>query len=65
RHPDDTLNYAVLGGRAADYPTIRGYIIDAYGRVLDDALTPKEALDEAAIKANADLAAYNSLITSE
>ena len=65
RYSDGTINYAALGGRAADYPAIRTYLVDAYSRVLDDALTPKEALDEAAAKANADLEAYNLLISQE
>ena len=34
RYPDGSINYAALGGRAADYPAIRTYVVDAYRRVL-------------------------------
>lgn len=57
--PDDSLNYAVLGGRAGPFPAIRQIIVETYSRVLDDGLTPQEALDEAAEKANQELADYN------
>lgn len=52
-------NYPVLGGRAGPFPAIRQIIIETYSRVLDDGLTPQEALDEAAAKANLELADYN------
>jgi sn-glycerol 3-phosphate transport system substrate-binding protein len=58
--PDQTPNYAVLGGRAGPFPAIRQAIVDAYPRVLNDGLTPQAALDEAAEKANQQLADYNS-----
>ena len=35
-------------------------IVEAYSRVLDDGLTPQEALDEAAERANEALADYNA-----
>ena len=57
---DGTPNYAVLGGRAGPFPAIRRIIVEAYSRVLDDGLTPQEALDEAAEKANAELENYNA-----
>lgn len=57
---DGTPNYAVLGGRAGPAPAIRQYIVEAYSRVLDDGLTPQEALDEAADRANQELDDYNS-----
>lgn len=53
-------NYAVLGGQAGPFPAIRQLIVDAYSRVLDDGLTPQEALNEAADRANQELADYNS-----
>ncbi len=56
---DGSPNYAVLGGRAGPFPAIRQFIVDAYSRVLDDGLTPQEALDEAAEKANQELSDYN------
>ncbi len=34
--------------------------MQAYSRVLDDGLTPQEALDEAAEKANEELENYNA-----
>jgi sn-glycerol 3-phosphate transport system substrate-binding protein len=58
--PDGSPNYAVLGGRAGPFPAIRRIIVETYSRVLDDGLTPQEALDEAAQKANEELANYNS-----
>ena len=58
--PDGTPNYAVLGGRAGPFPAIRRLIVEAYSRVLDDGLSPQEALDEAAKKANEELANYNA-----
>jgi sn-glycerol 3-phosphate transport system substrate-binding protein len=57
---DGSTNYAVLGGRAGPFPAIRQLVIDAYSRVLDDGLSPQEALDEAAERANQELADYNS-----
>jgi sn-glycerol 3-phosphate transport system substrate-binding protein len=57
---DGSVNYAVLGGRAGPFPAIRQIIVDAYSRVLDDGLTPQEALDEAAELANQELADYNA-----
>ena len=57
---DGSINYAVLGGRAGPFPAIRRLIVDAYSRVLDDGLTPQEALDEAAELANAELENYNA-----
>lgn len=57
---DGSTNYAVLGGRAGPFPAVRRLIVDAYGRVLDDGLTPQEALDEAAGFANEELANYNA-----
>ena len=58
--PDGSTNYAVLGGRAGPFPAIRRIIVETYSRVLDDGLTPQEALDEAAEKANAELENYNA-----
>jgi len=57
---DGSINYAVLGGRAGPFPAIRQMIVDAYSAVLDDGMTPQEALDEAAAKANEELANYNA-----
>ena len=57
---DGNPNYAVLGGRAGPFPAIRRLIVEAYSRVLDDGLTPQEALDEAAEKANEELENYNA-----
>lgn len=57
---DGAPNYAVLGGRAGPFPAIRRIIVQTYSRVLDDGLTAQAALDEAAEKANAELANYNS-----
>lgn len=57
---DGSTNYAVLGGRAGPFPAIRRIIVATYSRVLNDGLTPQEALDEAAEKANAELANYNA-----
>lgn len=57
---DGTTNYAVLGGRAGPAPAVRQIIVEAYSRVLDDGLTPQEALDEAATKANDELQNYNA-----
>ncbi|MCB0154824.1 MAG: ABC transporter substrate-binding protein, partial [Anaerolineae bacterium] len=50
--PDGSPNYAVLGGRAGPAPAIRQIVVEAYSRVLDDGISPQEALDEAAEKAN-------------
>jgi sn-glycerol 3-phosphate transport system substrate-binding protein len=58
--PDGSLNYAVLGGRAGPFPAIRQIIVETYSRVLDDGLSPQEALDEAAERANEELANYNA-----
>ncbi len=57
---DGSVNYAVLGGRAGPFPEIRRIIVEAYSAVLDDGLTPQEALDQAAEKANQALADYNA-----
>lgn len=57
---DGSPNYPVLGGLAGPSPAIRQLIVNAYSRVLDDGLTPQEALDEAAEAANQELADYNS-----
>jgi len=56
---DGSTNYAVLGGRAGPFPEIRRIIIDAYGEVLAGSSTAQEALDAAAVRANAALADYN------
>ncbi|MCP4168342.1 MAG: ABC transporter substrate-binding protein [Chloroflexi bacterium] len=60
RLDDGSLNYAVLGGRAGPFPAIRDLIVQSYSRVLDDGVSPQEALDEAAEKANEELANYNA-----
>jgi sn-glycerol 3-phosphate transport system substrate-binding protein len=57
---DGTPNYAVLGGRAGPFPAVRQLTVDAYRRVLDDGLTPEEALNEAAERSNEELANYNA-----
>ena len=57
---DGAPNYAVLGGRAGPFPAIRKLIVEAYSRVLDDGLTPEEALSEAAQKAQGELENYNA-----
>jgi len=57
---DGSVNYAVLGGQAGPFPAIRQSIVDAYSAVLDDGMSPQEALDEAAAKANQELSDYNS-----
>lgn len=57
---DGSTNYAVLGGRAGPFPAIRQIIVQSYSRVLDDGLTPQEALDEAAESANEELENYNA-----
>ena len=57
---DGSTNYAVLGGKAGPFPAIRQIVVDSYSRVLDDGLTPQEALDEAVEKANQELADYNA-----
>lgn len=56
---DGSPNYAVLGGRAGPFPAIRQITVEAYSRVLDDGLSPQEALDEAAERANEALENYN------
>ena len=57
---DGSTNYPVLGGLAGPFPAIRQLVVDAYSRVLDDGLSPQEALDEAAERANQELADYNA-----
>jgi sn-glycerol 3-phosphate transport system substrate-binding protein len=57
---DGATNYAVLGGRAGPFPAIRRIVVEAYSRVLDDGLSPQEALDEAVEKANTELEDYNA-----
>ena len=57
---DGTPNYAVLGGRAGPFPAIRRILVESYSRVLNDGLTPQEALDEAVEKANGELENYNA-----
>ena len=57
---DGSTNYPVLGGRAGPFPAIRRIIVETYSRVLNDGLTPQAALDEAATKANLELANYNA-----
>jgi sn-glycerol 3-phosphate transport system substrate-binding protein len=57
---DGTPNYAVLGGRAGPFPAIRRIIVETYSRVLNDGLSPQDALNEAAVKANAELENYNA-----
>ncbi len=57
---DGSTNYAVLGGRAGPFPAIRRLIVEAYSAVLDDGMSPKEALDIAAEKANDELDNYNA-----
>jgi sn-glycerol 3-phosphate transport system substrate-binding protein len=57
---DGSPNYAVLGGRAGPFPAIRQIIVEAYSRVLNDGLSPQEALDEAVTKANDELENYNA-----
>ena len=57
---DGSTNYPVLGGRAGPFPAIRQIIVESYSRVLDDGLTPQEALDEAVQKANEELENYNA-----
>jgi len=57
---DGSINYPALGGRAGPFPAIRRIIVETYSRVLNDGLSPQEALDEAAVKANAELENYNA-----
>ncbi|HEX6387018.1 MAG TPA: ABC transporter substrate-binding protein [Anaerolineae bacterium] len=57
---DGSTNYAVLGGRAGPFPAIRQIVVESYSRVIDDGLTPQEALDEAAQRANQELEDYNA-----
>jgi sn-glycerol 3-phosphate transport system substrate-binding protein len=57
---DGSTNYAVLGGRAGPFPAIRRILVESYSRVLDDGLTPQEALDEAVEKMNVELDDYNA-----
>ncbi len=57
---DGTPNYAVLGGQAGPFPAIRQIVVQAYSRVLDDGLTPEEALLEAKELADAELENYNA-----
>jgi sn-glycerol 3-phosphate transport system substrate-binding protein len=62
---DGETNYAVLGGRAGPFPAIRRIVVETYSRVLDDGLTPQEALDEAAEAANQELSDYNEFFAEE
>jgi sn-glycerol 3-phosphate transport system substrate-binding protein len=57
---DGSTNYPVLGGRAGPFPAIRRIIVETYSRVLDDGLSPQDALNEAAEKANEELDNYNA-----
>jgi sn-glycerol 3-phosphate transport system substrate-binding protein len=57
---DGSTNYAVLGGQAGPFPAVRRILTETYSRVLDDGLTPQEALDEAAEKMNEELDNYNA-----
>ncbi len=57
---DGSVNYAVLGGRAGPFPAIRRIMTESYSRVLDDGLTPQEALDEAVEKMDEELTNYNA-----
>ncbi|MDX1523747.1 MAG: ABC transporter substrate-binding protein [Anaerolineae bacterium] len=57
---DGSPNYAVLGGQAGPFPAIRRLIVEAYSAVLDDGMSPQEALDNAAEKANEELENYNA-----
>jgi sn-glycerol 3-phosphate transport system substrate-binding protein len=57
---DGSTNYPVLGGRAGPFPAIRQIIVESYSRVLDDGVSPQEALNEAAEKANEELENYNA-----
>ncbi len=57
---DGSINYAVLGGQAGPFPAIRQFIVDAYSAVLDDGMTPEEALNAAAEKTNQELSDYNA-----
>jgi sn-glycerol 3-phosphate transport system substrate-binding protein len=57
---DGAVNYPVLGGRAGPFPAIRQILVETYSRVLDDGLTPQDALDEAAGRMNEELANYNA-----
>jgi sn-glycerol 3-phosphate transport system substrate-binding protein len=57
---DGSTNYAVLGGLAGPFPAVRRILVESYSRVLDDGLTPQEALDEAVEKMNEELANYNA-----
>jgi sn-glycerol 3-phosphate transport system substrate-binding protein len=67
-HTKDTLddgspNYAVHGSRAGAFADIRQLIIEAYGRVIDDGLSPRNALNETARKADSLLTNYNAFFT--
>ncbi|MFO7634223.1 MAG: ABC transporter substrate-binding protein [Caldilinea sp.] len=57
---DGSTNYPVLGGRAGPFPAIRRIIVETYSRVLNDGLSPQDALNEAAVKANSELENYNA-----
>jgi sn-glycerol 3-phosphate transport system substrate-binding protein len=57
---DGSPNYAVLGGQAGPFPAIRRMIVEAYSDVLDGGMTPQEALDRAASRANRELSDYNA-----
>ncbi|HFC11247.1 MAG TPA: extracellular solute-binding protein, partial [Anaerolineae bacterium] len=62
---DGSPNYAVLGGRAGPAPAIRRFVVEAYSAVLDDGMSPQEALDVAVEKANQELSDYNAFFASE
>jgi sn-glycerol 3-phosphate transport system substrate-binding protein len=53
-------NYVVHGSRAGPFADIRQLVVEAYGGVIDDGLTPRAALDEAARKADSLLTNYNA-----
>ncbi|MBW3665985.1 MAG: ABC transporter substrate-binding protein [Actinobacteria bacterium] len=57
---DGSKNYAVLGGRAGPFPEIRRILTETYSAVLDEGMSPQEALDQAAVRANQALADYNA-----
>jgi hypothetical protein len=56
-------NFAVSGGRAGAFPDIRPLVVAAYGRVLQDGLTPAQALNEARQAADVQIAGYQTVIT--
>jgi len=57
---DGKPNYATIGGRAGPFVAIRTIMQEAYSRVVEGGLTPQDALDKAAEKANEELANYNA-----